>query len=104
MPRRKPLILLFATLVVGFGAALIIRPAIISSNPMMIANSPLPPVVAPAAPRGPQYFEVHIGEARRVVAECREGTIRGDECNNAEAAIITVESKERFQRFRTDQR
>jgi hypothetical protein len=54
--------------------------------------------MSPARP--PQYFEVHIDEARQVIAACRKGAVRGDECANAKTAIVTVESKERFRRFR----
>lgn len=31
-----------------------------------------------------------------------EGTVRGAECANAETAVVTIESKEGFRRFRTD--
>jgi hypothetical protein len=59
-------------------------------------------MIAPAAPRSTQCFEANIVEARQVAAECRDGSIRGEECANAETAIITVESKERFKRFRAE--
>lgn len=51
-------------------------------------------------PRSTQYFEAHIDEARKVVADCRDGSIRGDECTNADVAVQTVEGRERFKRFR----
>ena len=38
-------------------------------------------------------------EARQVVAQCAEGTARGDECANAEQAVIEAEGRERFKKF-----
>ncbi len=51
-------------------------------------------------PRSTQYFEAHIDEARKVVGDCRNGSMRGDECTNADIAVQTVEGRERFKRFR----
>lgn len=51
-------------------------------------------------PRSTQYFEAHIDEARKVVGDCRDGSMRGDECTNADIAVQTVEGRERFKRFR----
>lgn len=51
-------------------------------------------------PRSGQYFEAHIDEARQIVTDCRNGSVRGDECTNAEIAVQTVEGRERFKRFR----
>lgn len=51
-------------------------------------------------PRSTQYFEAHIDEARQVVADCRDGSMRGDECANADIAVQTVDGRERFKRFR----
>ncbi len=100
MTRGKLLIILFVTLVVGFCAGFVLRPVIMPPSSTTMANGASPQLVAPAAPRGTQFFEANIDEARQVAAACRDGTIRGDECTNAETAIITVESKERFERFR----
>src|SRR3546814_11825583 len=36
-----------------------------------------------ATPRSSDYFAEHLEEARQVVAGCRDGTVRGDECANA---------------------
>lgn len=38
-------------------------------------------------PRSEEYFSAHLDEARRVVAECRKGSIRGEECGNAAYAV-----------------
>jgi hypothetical protein len=49
--------------------------------------------------RGVQYFGGNVEEAREVVEGCREGSVRGAECANAEEAIIKVEAEERRRRF-----
>lgn len=55
---------------------------------------------AQAAPRSSEYFAKNLDEARQVVAGCRDGTVRGDECANASLAIEEAEAKARFRRFR----
>lgn len=55
---------------------------------------------AQAAPRGSEYFAAHLDEARQVVAGCRDGTVRGEECANAGMAVEEADAKERFRRFR----
>jgi hypothetical protein len=65
-----------------------------------VVNDPSSSIATPAEARSTQYFEENVDEARQVARACRDGTIRGDECTNAETAIITVDSKERFTRFR----
>lgn len=52
-----------------------------------------------AEPRGQQYFEANIDEARQVDRECSTGETTGDECRNAAYAISTVEAKERSKKF-----
>lgn len=66
---------------------------------MTIAAAPAPAAPSPAAPRGTQYFAANLDEARRIVAGCREGSVRGGECAAAEEAIIKVEAQERRKRF-----
>jgi hypothetical protein len=102
MLQGKTLIIVLVTLVVGFTGGFILRPVIMPPANTTIAVSPAPAPAAAAQARGTQYFVAHIDEARQVVAACRDGTVRGDECANAETAVITVESKERFRRFRGD--
>jgi predicted small secreted protein len=53
-----------------------------------------------AAPRSSEYFAAHLEEARQVVAGCRDGTVRGEECANAGLAVEEADAKERFRRFR----
>lgn len=50
-------------------------------------------------PRSTQYFEAHIEEAWEVVDGCREGMIRGGECDNADLAVQQVDAKEKSRRF-----
>lgn len=50
-------------------------------------------------PRSPYYFEDHVDEARQVVEGCRDGSVRGDECDNAGIAVQKADAKERKKRF-----
>ena len=52
-----------------------------------------------AEPRGEQYFSAHIEKAKQVVADCAAGTVRGDECYNAEVAVSKAKAKERAKKF-----
>lgn len=51
-------------------------------------------------PRSVQYFEANPNAARLVKANCRDGSVSGDECNNADMALEVIEGQERFARFR----
>jgi hypothetical protein len=104
MTKTRLAIVIIFTLIVGLGAWFALLPIISSSSQEAATDTLASPINATAAPRGTQFFEANINEAQRVVAACRGGTVRGDECVNAETAIITIESKERFKRFRTEQR
>lgn len=50
-------------------------------------------------PRSKQYFDAHLDEARQVVAGCKDGSNRGEECNNADLAVQEADAKERLKRF-----
>ena len=50
-------------------------------------------------PRSVQYFEAHIDEARQVVGGCRDGSVRGGECDNADRAVQTAEAREQTRKF-----
>lgn len=105
MPKSKlVIIIIICVSLILFGTVFVIRPFNSPISQGSATDSPLSSPAGPAAPRGTQFFEANIDEARRVAAACREGSIRGDECANAETAIITIDSKERFKRFRTGQR
>ena len=94
MTQRKTLIIMLVTLIIGFGAGFVLRPVIVPvERTAIIAGPPA------AAPRSAQYFAAHLDEARQVVAQCAEGTARGDECANAEQAVIEAEGRERFKKF-----
>lgn len=47
-------------------------------------------------PRSAAYFEAHPAEAAKVVADCRSGVHRGDECVNAGAAVAAAARAERM--------
>lgn len=100
MTQTKLRILMLVLLLVGFGAGFVLRPILVPPPQTVAVAGPSPTEAATNEARGTQYFEAHIDEARQVVAACREGTMRGDECANAETAVVTVESRERFRRFR----
>ncbi|AJA10904.1 Putative membrane protein [Sphingopyxis fribergensis] len=85
-------------LVIGFGFGFVLRPAILpidAANREVSVNLPLPSAV----PRGTQYFAANLEKARSVVDRCRDGSVRGDECANAETAIVEAEGRERFEAF-----
>lgn len=50
-------------------------------------------------PRSKQYFDAHLDEARQVVAGCKDGSSRGEECDNADLAVQEADAKERLKRF-----
>lgn len=50
-------------------------------------------------PRSADYFIAHQEEASRVVAACRRGDHRGDECMNARAGVAAAESAKRMQLY-----
>jgi hypothetical protein len=52
------------------------------------------------APRSASYFESHRDEANRVLAACREGSERGDECVNAQAGPAAASRDARMQMYR----
>ena len=99
MTQGKTLIIVLVTLIIGFGAGFMLRPVIVPVERTAIVVGP--PIVAstPAEPRGAQYFAAHLDEARQVVTQCAEGKARGDECANAERAVIEAEGRERFKKF-----
>lgn len=102
MSQRKTLVVILVSLGCAFAGGFILRPIIMSPTSKMAVVRQAPGSVVVGQARGTQYFEANIEEARQVVAACRDGTVRGDECANAETAVITVESKQRFRRFRED--
>ena len=99
MTQGRTLIIVLVTLSIGFGAGFVLRPVIVPVSQTAAAAGPPSAAPAPAAPRGMQYFAAHLDEARQLVAGCRDGSVRGDECVNAEQAVVEAEGRERFKKF-----
>lgn len=99
MTQGKTLIVVLVTLVIGFGAGFTLRPIIMPPGATTVSVGPTPAVPQPTAARGTQYFAANLDEARQIVAGCRDGSVRGDECANAEQAVIEADSRDRFKRF-----
>ena len=51
-------------------------------------------------PRSAEYFIAHPDEAALVVADCKSGSHRGEECVNATAGVATAESGERMKLYK----
>jgi hypothetical protein len=100
MSQRKTIIVVLVSLTIGFMGGFALRPIIAPAPHTAPVSTSSPVDAALSEERSTQYFVAHIDEARQVVAGCRQGAVRGGECANAETAIITVESTERFKRFR----
>jgi hypothetical protein len=98
MTQGKTLIIVLVTLIVGFGAGFVLRPVIAPVEPAAAVASPAP-AAAPADPRGKQYFAAHLDEARQILMQCAEGSVRGDECFNAEMAVTEADGRTRHKRF-----
>ena len=98
MTQGKTLIIVPVTLVIGFGAGFVLRPVIAPVEQTPIVATP---AAAPAAtePRGKQYFAAHLDEARQIMTQCAEGSVRGDECSNAEQAVVEADGRARHKRF-----
>jgi len=99
MSQGKAIVIALVSLVIGFGGGFLLRPVIspVQQTDTTAAAAPTPRVSSEA--RGTQYFIAHVAEARQIVAGCRDGSVRGGECANAEDAIIKVEAQERTRRF-----
>ncbi|WP_066809766.1 hypothetical protein [Sphingomonas asaccharolytica] len=97
MANGKTLIIVLVTLVLGFAAGFALRP-VIAPQPEPVAGA-LPGATVTSEARGMQYFVAHIDEARRIVAGCRDGSVRGGECATADQTISRVEAQERQKRF-----
>ena len=98
MIEGKAWIAVLVALVVGFGAGFTLRPIIVAPS-ATTAISALPQPQAATDSRGKPYFAAHLEEARQVVAGCTNGSVRGDECSNAEQAVVEAEGRDRFKRF-----
>ena len=99
MTQGKTIVLLIVVLAVGFGAGFVLRPVIAPPSAMVVAADQTAYAPQSSEARGVQYFLANVQEARQIVDECREGSLRGAECANAEEALIQVDAKERRRRF-----
>lgn len=99
MTQGKTFIIALITLVVGFGAGFLLRPVIAPAPQTAGITASAPATQASTGPRGKQYFAAHLDEARQVQAQCAEGTVRGDECFNAEMTVAEADGRARSKRF-----
>jgi hypothetical protein len=99
MLQRKSVVVSAVMLVVGFVIGFALRPVVdpITPTPTGVGSGLVPAVIA--APRGTQYFAANLDEARKIIAGCRDGSVRGDECANAEQAVETAEARANTKRF-----
>jgi hypothetical protein len=97
----KKLSIVIAALIIVVVAGLLLRPVIWPSSKPVADAAPTAPALAPAntEARGVQYFTAHIDEARRIAAGCQDGSVRGDECANAQQAVEAVDGKARLNKF-----
>lgn len=96
MTQGRTRILVILALVIGLAGGFALRPFIMPPG-MATADHAASGIVSP--PRGTQYFTANLDEARQIVAGCQTGSVRGDECANAEQAILAAEGRDRFKRF-----
>ena len=99
MTQSKTLILVVLALVIGFAGGFVLRPLIVPPGMAIAGNAASVIVSSPAAPRGTQYFAANLDEARQIVAGCQTGSVRGDECANAEQAVLAAEARDSLKRF-----
>ena len=95
MSQSKVLVAL-VTLVIGFLAGFMLRPVMM---PAVVATVPAPLAITTEPPRSVQFFAAHLDDAHRIVAGCRDGSARGDECANADQAIAHSEGRAHAAKF-----
>ena len=100
MKSSVAVISIIVALIVGFGAGFALRPVLAPpAAPVTIAGAGAISATSSGRARSQQYFAAHIDEARRVVAGCQSGSVRGDECVNAGQAVTEADGRERFKKF-----
>ena len=52
------------------------------------------------SPRSADYFIAHQDEAAHVLADCKRGVHRGQECVNATAGVAATESAQRMKLYK----
>jgi hypothetical protein len=53
------------------------------------------------APRSSSYFEAHSDETAKVLAACKTGSHRGQECDNAQTADAKIKSNARLELYKS---
>ena len=100
MKSNVTIISVVIALIIGFGAGFALRPVLAPTpSPATLAGAAPAAVTSRDPPRSLQYFAAHIDEARRVVAGCRTGSVRGGECGNADQAVIEADGRKKFDTF-----
>ncbi len=99
MLQGRTLIFIIVALLVGFGAGFVLRPVISPPARITEAGASAPTVAPAAGARGTEYLAANLDEARRIVAGCRTGSVRSDECANAQQAVTEAEGRDRFKKF-----
>jgi hypothetical protein len=99
MLHSKTIVIMLVCLLVGFAGGFVVRPVIAPIQLMTPRASTAPPASERSEARGVQFFAANLEKAHRVVAGCRDGSVRGAECSNAERAIIEADSRDRLKRF-----
>lgn len=99
MTQGKTLIIVLVALIIGFGAGFVLRPVIAPVERTTTVASPAPAAAASVEPRAKQYFAAHLDEARQVLAGCMDGSVRGEECFNAEMAVVEADGRARHKKF-----
>jgi hypothetical protein len=99
MLQGKTIMVAFVALIIGLIGGFVLRPVIAPAQKAAIAAAA--PAAAPVSSeaRGTQYFMAHVDEARKIVAGCRDGSVRGAECATADEALVKVDAAERRKRF-----
>ncbi|SCW50300.1 hypothetical protein SAMN02927924_00993 [Sphingobium faniae] len=99
MAQDKTLIIVLVALIIGFGAGFVLHPVIVPVEQTMAAANPAPIAATSAEPRGKQYFAAHPDEAHQILAGCMDGSVRGEECFNAEMAVVEADGRARHKKF-----
>ncbi|MFN2474673.1 MAG: hypothetical protein ABR588_12270 [Sphingomicrobium sp.] len=97
MKQGNTIVVALGMLAIGFVAGFALRPSIAPTYRQVTAATAAVPT--DAEPRGTQYFAAHLDEGRQIVTSCADGSVRGQECANAGAAVSEAEGKERFRKF-----
>ncbi len=99
MSQGRTIIALIVMLVIGFSAGFVLRPVVLPPGPTTVVAA-LPPTQAVlVTTRSKPYFTANLDEGRRVVAGCQQGSVRGEECANAEQAVTEADGRARLKRF-----